>query len=522
MAITTTTITKNAGWARTEVITQLEEAFTWLGWHGDQVVGIVTGIAAYSGGGTTTGYASSFFPDVRQVSTSGVGTGASFYVTRNGSGIIDAIYVDRPGSGYVNNEIVQISGASVGSSVGIAITVSVSGGASPTGFGSTNEFYAKQVTGGTNSPWGVLRHVINSNKAKGTTYRAFQVYGNNYQMLIGSGSAFQPGATNITNRGLGYGTRFAGVGGIDRTPSAAPYSSGVDYLETTASVSNFGRYSQLDPTRGQFATSNSPTTHALKLNIYRSGIDPRFAVLSYSQPTVANSSITDNTFLTFILHNFDSTLWDLDHVFLGGLTTIHPNACSASGNNTAGRLEFRTFVGGNGRNSGSNTYEVCYGTAEGGYMSRSTGSSSSQICYTFDTTSKTLDTFTTDPATNYQGVSYTGSRIFTRRSSSSDPKSVMDVTDSNGYSAGISTFISSAVNYNAVIKGSPLNGNLVPCPYYLPDDFVIIDFRYATAATNIQQGDTITISGSEVYTVITGSYSQYNETAGLLFCARKV
>ena len=52
MAITTTTITKNAGWARTDVIDQLEEAFTWLELHGTQISGLVTSISTYSGGGT--------------------------------------------------------------------------------------------------------------------------------------------------------------------------------------------------------------------------------------------------------------------------------------------------------------------------------------------------------------------------------------------------------------------------------------------------------------------------------------
>jgi len=38
MAITTTTITKAAGWARTDVIDQLEQAFTWLGLHGTRII----------------------------------------------------------------------------------------------------------------------------------------------------------------------------------------------------------------------------------------------------------------------------------------------------------------------------------------------------------------------------------------------------------------------------------------------------------------------------------------------------
>ena len=83
-------------------------------------------------------------------------------------------------------------------------------------------------------------------------------------------------------------------------------------------------------------------------------------------------------------------------------------------------------------------------------------------------------------------------------------------------------FLPSASNFNVVIKGIPISANLVPVPYYIPDDFVLIDFDYASPSANIQQGDTITISGSEVYTVITGSYNQTTRTRGILFCARTV
>ena len=51
MAITTTTIAKAVGWARTDVIDSLEQAFTWLNLHGEGISGIVTSIDEYSGGG---------------------------------------------------------------------------------------------------------------------------------------------------------------------------------------------------------------------------------------------------------------------------------------------------------------------------------------------------------------------------------------------------------------------------------------------------------------------------------------
>ena len=62
--------------------------------------------------------------------------------------------------------------------------------------------------------------------------------------------------------------------------------------------------------------------------------------------------------------------------------------------------------------------------------------------------------------------------------------------------------------------------NLIPVPYYIPDDFVLIQFDYSAPSANIQQGDTVTISGSEICTVITGSYRQDGATRGILFCAR--
>jgi hypothetical protein len=84
--------------------------------------------------------------------------------------------------------------------------------------------------------------------------------------------------------------------------------------------------------------------------------------------------------------------------------------------------------------------------------------------------------------------------------------------------------IPSSASSNNVIKGLPLNGHLVPSPYYIPDDFVLIQFDYNAVSTNIQNGDTVTISGSEVYEVITGSYDSDDggRTKGILFCARVV
>jgi hypothetical protein len=64
----------------------------------------------------------------------------------------------------------------------------------------------------------------------------------------------------------------------------------------------------------------------------------------------------------------------------------------------------------------------------------------------------------------------------------------------------------------------------MPCPYYLPDDFGIIQFEYNQIYANIQRGDRVTISGSEVWEVIDGSYdtNESSRTTGVLFCGRVV
>jgi hypothetical protein len=488
MAISISTVSIGAGWARTDVIVGLETAFQTLGFHGSTQSGIVTGISSYSGGGTV-GTASTDYYDVFPVSTSGIGTGASFYVDRNG-GSIYKIYVNRPGVGYTNGEVVQLSAADVGGSAngatGIAITVFVAGGASPTGFGTTTGFYDKDVTAGGSYPWGVLRHQIQANKKYGSTYRVFQTISDtSLQLHVGSG--FLPwNDTNLNDKGNGYPNRLVGNYKFD-IPFTPVISS--NFFDRTADrMGNNGQaYAQ---------TYASSTSYALNINTFRSGIDPNFAVISFRQPTLSSTKLRDNTFFTFFLHNFTTSLWDLDYLFLGGFTQIIPSTSEGSPN-----LEFRTYINGEGVNG--NNYYPSKRCAEFGYSG-----------YQNDVYS------TTYKSTNYYSNSYpqtsssSGSTLYLRSNATTSSR------NNGGY--GDFDFLSSATNFNATIKGIPLNTTLIPVPYYLPDDFVLIDFDYAAPSANIQQGDTVTISGSEVYTVITGSYNQTDRTRGILFCARTI
>lgn len=488
MAITTS-ISKPVGWARTDVIFLLEDAFSWMGLHSGTVSGIVTGISSYSGGGTVVG-SNLDYEDVFQISSSGIGTGASFYIDRQ-SGIINGVYVNRPGIGYTNGEVVQISSEDIGGSsngaVGMAVTVLVAGGASPVGYGSTNLFYDKDVTAASNFPFGVLRNTVQSNKKFGNTYRVFQVVSAN-QIDIHVGSDFFPwDTTNSSNRG-GFGAnRFCGTSGFDITDlingaATATFSS------SSAAVSSHIR-------TAQFGLNNS---YRLDLNIYKSTIDPKFAVFSFRHPTLSSLKLRDNTYFTFILHNYVSNIWDYDNVFLSGITSIIPNT-----DENVPYLLFNTYYGHVDSNARGTKRAAEFGYYP--FIALSNTSMVKSVIY---------------GSTSFPTASYDArvSNLYVRNNASTSNRGS---NNGNGTTLEIKPMPSSS-NFNAVIKGIPINSQFVPVPYYIPDDFVLIDFDYASASANIQPGDTITISGSEVYTVISGSYNQTTRTRGILFCARTV
>lgn len=481
MAVTRTTITKNAGWANTDAVIQLEEAFSILQWHGSTLSGIVTGITTYTGGGTVSNAGSNvYYQDVFQSSTSGIGTGASFSIRRNNFTIFDT-RVNRPGYGYTSGEVIQLSaedlGGSANGATNMSLTLDVHGGGSPIGYGSTTTFYDKNIPNGASAPFGVLRHTVQSNKKYGDTYRLFQFSGST--LYFSSGSGFHPlNTSNTANMRHGLGERYAGTPVLDHyttTTGHLPDNSSTSYSPSSLGGNEFGR------------TFCSSPSYRLDLNIYQSNIDPKFAVLSYMHPTLSAIKARDNTFATFILHNFTSSLWDYNDVFLGGVTVIIP-----SEDETNPRLEFRTY---------------CHGTQSG-------SSFATKRCAEFG-----FVQYDGNFSRSYKSTFY-GSNTFP--SVSSDERTTGFYIRDNASTSNRGIGISSSSNFNAVIKGIPINALLVPVPYYIPEEFVLIDFDYALPSATILQGDTVTISGGEVYTVITGSYNQTTRTRGILFCARTI
>ena len=485
MAITTYRETAQPGWASTSVIYQLESAFQKLGWHAGTVTGIVTGISAYSGQ-STVGTSSTNFFDVRPKSASpagvGVGDTCSFYVDRSG-GNVGAVYVNRPGGGYQDGQNLVLDGADIGGGNDMTVTILCD----ETNYGSTSTFYDKDVTHGSSAPWGILRTEVDNTKVYGDSYWGFQASGTN--LYITSGTSFMPyksATSSYLNMESRHGDSFRGQ--IYRELVNDTSGNYNQYL--TSSVNT-----NMEQATLQFASSNSFT---LEMNVYKSGLDSNFAIFSFKHPDKSSTSIDDNTYSTFFIHKYTSSLFNLDELYQGTMTYLAPSYRSMS----QAYFDLYTTLGGAQSNIGNYQARSCLGGYQTGtsysntdinVMDRNVGSAFPREVYSY--TRRHLYRNNENNVNNWKGYEYLGD----------DTRNFLQPD---------------TINYNAVIKGIPLSSNLVPCPFYLPDDFVLINFDHASPSQNIQQNDTVTISGSEVYTVIDGAYNQTTRTRGILLAAR--
>ena len=487
MAITTYRQTAAPGWATTSVIYQLESAFAQLGWHGGTVTGIVTGITGYSGQ-STVGTISTDFSDVRPKSGGtniGAGDTCSFNIDMSSGGVYQ-MYVNRGGHGYAAGDNLVIDATGYGGVSGIHNDMTVVVQVDTTSYGSASTFYDKDVTNGSTSPWGVLRMENDNTKVYGDTYFGFQANGNN--LYFSSGSSFYPYDTDsFSNKQGRYSNTFRGNTYQELMGDPEGTSNQLDSSDSSANTN-------IDMTYFEYASSNSYT---LEMNIFRSGIDPNFAVFSFKHPDKSSSSIDDNTYGTFFLHKFDHTMLNRDELILGTMSWMNPNYRDMT---NADHL-MRTSLGGSSNQQHWLGRQFMQGWNTGYYYY------SMQQPYVQDYLNAT--TFPEARNPDERRGYYRNNTYSTANNFRGNP----GFTDHQNKSPDV-------LNHNAVIKGIPISSQLIPCPYYLPDDFVLIQFDHAAPGQNIQQYDTITISGSEVYSVIDGAYNQTNRTRGILFCAR--
>ena len=401
-------------------------------------------------------------------------------------------------------------------------------------FGAANSFYDKQARQAAVAPWGVCRRDVDSSKVYGYTYQMYQFnedVAGQVELNISTGSDFAPQTTTLPDSytinsnarsGKGHDYDFsndANVSYYDRANYMYDARfKGDEYLDRHGNPRQ-NRYndSNMSSSTGSIATArhddhgqiiadrNAYNAYSLDLISYQSGSDPNFVVYSFKQPNLSSTKLRENSFMTWFVHDYTAPgIFDYDELFLGGVTVIYPST-----SDTSVSIKFRSFLAGQ-HNYYHNT-SFSKRSAEFGYLPVITDES-----YKYGRGTDYIDTDYGSTSLNTEYGVGNAVNIYTRSNLSHTYRSVGGDYN-NDYAK---TVLPDSTNFNAVIKGIPLSARMAPVPYYLPNDFAMIDFDVATPAANIQQGDTITVSASEIYTVITGSYNQEDRTRGILFCAR--
>ena len=489
----------NTNWTRAQVLQAMEAVFVDLGWHGAGESGILTGITAPQNGwnqvgGTVSGLPTGFSYYLYEAPTSGGRKGGAFQVIRYGNNygtnsgkVYQVNLVGRSGTGWTNNQGFTIPGTATGGTspandiafgVGAATVPSIQ--ASSTTYGSTSAWFDSETA---TASWAILKCVNDSAKTYGTTYYGFNIT-NDFTMYISSGNSWNP-----------VNDRFCGYGGFD---ILSTNSETLDTNQGDITASVYKQYNSVN-----YASSVSPTQYPLTIRYWKANSpqDANFAVISFVQ------SINGNTksFGSFFLHkgtNFGSGIWDLNHVYQGGFTSIKGKDTSIPSTGD------------------SNSEGIIMATCTTGYSSSEAPPGANANAYRealygyFRGESITLSIDQYDTNIRYNTGDRNATKMYYRNST-------LDSITQNSVTVGMS----SSADYYKVLKGIPLSNTFIPCPYYLPDDYVLIQFDTAPGLAEFYSGDTVTITaGSEVYTVIEAGYvqnqSSSTRTRGVLFCAR--
>ena len=413
---------------------------------------------------------------------------------------IVAVTINSIGSGWTDGASFTIPGTAIGgaspandlvfgtntdeTSTGAADGIASIG---VTNLGSGSNFFQKHPQG----YYGVARVEHDAAKVYGTTYYGFGFDPNNdYQMCVTSGSNFE-----YLNR--------AGINYINTTSDLTHFGIyegevGLDYSNTQRTVKR--NCNDADNRLLSYASNSTPTAYPLQIRVYRAQApqDTNFAIIQFAQ--VINGII--QPYATFNLakgSEFGAGVYDLDYVYQDALTevTTGPRAVNFVYGDT-GYEYYRDYQEPANISSGNTKCRA----ATYGYLRDSADSNAIRISTYFTCNIDTNNTATTDVVTYYRNNTY----------------------DNYGGNS-----MSASANYYKPIKGLPISNKLLPCPYYLPDDFVMLQVATTPGLVAFRVGDTVTVSGSEVYEIIEASYQSQqngldnvnnNSTIGMLFMAR--
>jgi hypothetical protein len=358
-----------------------------------------------------------------------------------------------------------------------------------TNLGSGSNFYQKSSSG----KFAILKLINDASKKYGTTYFGFApATDNDYQLVIQSGSGWAFMNRNATGAGAtGTGTYdfgyFTGKQGLDYGPD--------NYLPTV-------RYSGYNTWRHiNIATTSTPTAYPMSIRVYRAQApqDPNFAIIQFTQ-TINGVIVPHGTITIHKGSGYGTNIWDLDNVFLGSFTQYY---------------------------TGNREISVESGTAGVYYSYYSSYGSGQEPATNWSKARDAFYGYMRNDSSFYLSTSTYECNIDTNNSSNNNMiyyrNSTFDQYQGNS--------VDSAANYYRPIKGIPIADKLIPCPYYMPDDFALLQVATTPGLTQFRPGDTVTVSPSEVYEVVLAGYQTQqngldnvnnNSTIGMLLLARTV
>ena len=423
---------------------------------------------------------------------------------------IVAITINSIGSGWTDDAVFTIPGEEIG---GVATTNDVTFGVNAdetsnnaydgvcsigvTDLKSGSNFYQKHPSGF----YAIANVEHDAAKAFGTTYYGFGMNPNyDYKLTITSGCQWdylnRPGIHyNIGNDdNVAFGT-YGGKSGLD-------YQGVYSYVRMEQGNDSYWR-------EINYATSATPTAYPLAIRVYRAQApqDSDFAIIQFTQ-TINGVIQPYGTFTIAKGSQHGAGVYDLDHVFQDAVMMV--TTATRSVQFKYGNTQYNYYAGiDEPANSNTKTRAASYGYMRDGEQDNDYGT---------QTTSFTCNIDTDNGENQYGSVMKTYYRNSTYDSYSYTSSSVNYTNE-----------ISPSADYYKPIKGLPITNACLPIPYYLPDDFVMLQVATTPGLVSFRTGDTVTISGSEIYEIIVASYESQqngldnvnnNSTIGMLFMAR--
>ena len=436
-------------------------------------------------------------------------------------GKVSGITINSKGTGWSNNEVFTIPGDQIGGTspanditfgVNAPETSSNVGDGTPsihvTTLGAGQNMFQKHPNG----DYGILRLENDTSKKFGVTYWCFGFDDDHNYMHVENGISW----TYLNNLGEHtpndssgqYYGNFAGDWGLDlgATPHPIVNSTSNAYYDN----------------RFYYAKVGTPTAYPLNIRYYKAQApqDDNFCVIQFTQ--TINTEVIP--YFTFALHkgpNFGANVYDLDECWTGSMTQF----CTAFTDNNATNdrwIDTRyNQVGYGWSNTSAETEPVEYSSKarEGSYgWMRNPSSGGIDIPTRYECN---IDTFNSN--VENQVLQYFRDDTFDRYNLA-DNSYEENTRLKDGHK-----LVGSTSDWYKPLKGLPICNQLAPCPFYIPDDFVMLQVAVTPGQTEFRPGDQVDISSSEKYKIILAD-SQKDQNGldnvtsgtaiGMLFCAR--